>query len=122
MANKHPNTKGLKSFAKGDRSVKELGKIGGKKSGKVRAEKKLLSEKYIEFLSKRHRIKDKIMDWDDLLLYAFKKNPTALVKEIREATEGTKVEIHGGLQVLKVNDLDLEVAGATDVHTDAQTG
>jgi hypothetical protein len=33
-----------------------------------------------------------------------------------------KKEIHGGLQVLKVDDLDLKVAGVTDVRTDTQTG
>jgi len=83
--------------------AKKRGSNGGKKSGQVRREKKLLSDYYrTELLEKVFKVK--INDEDlqktgaelicDTLLKVMKRGDSAsisAIKEIREATEGSKV-------------------------------
>jgi len=84
---------------------KELARKGGIRSGQVRREKKLMSQIYAEFLDKDHDIigKDglkKKLSGNALVASVMSKvlsrgdsASVSLLKEIREATEGTAVNV-----------------------------
>lgn len=97
-------------FKKGDISSEEAaqrGRNGGKKSGKVRREKVLMSEIYAEFLAEEHDIEiDKKtrlkISGKNLVKYTMEKimaknesHSVSLIKELREGTEGSKAQLTG---------------------------
>lgn len=105
MANKNPKKENLKSLK--DRTKKEQRKIqsaGGKKSGEVRREKKLLSQIYAEILADEKGIDgngktikevvNEILTAPIMLVSPSAK--VSMLKEIRETTEGTKADITSG--------------------------
>lgn len=69
--------------------ARQRGREGGKKSAVVRREKKKLSDIYREFLStpEGQALIDKAVR------KGMDKNPTSMLHEIRDATEGTKTTI-----------------------------
>jgi hypothetical protein len=78
--------------------ARERGKAGGIKSGKVRREKTLMSKIYADILADQSGIKrgkglksviDEILSNTDPKTYSSR---VALLKELREATEGTKIK------------------------------
>ncbi|MBN2402007.1 MAG: hypothetical protein JXN64_06385 [Spirochaetes bacterium] len=82
--------------------ARERGRNGGIKSGKARKERKLLSEIYKEILAKRYNVKTKgksITDITDKVLSRGDSATVSLLREMREATEGS---------MLKVASLDID--------------
>lgn len=87
--------------------VKELGRQGGVASGKARREKKIMAQTYAEFLNKKHKLKingqvQEVDGWDlvhHAIKEGFKKNPTSMLKELREATDGINMNLNGDLNV-----------------------
>ena len=85
--------------------LKEMTRLGGIASGKARREKKLMKEIYAEFLAKEHNIKDesgvdKKISGSELLGRVMSKvlsrgdsASVSLMKEIREATSGTDINL-----------------------------
>lgn len=100
-------SKNLKPIKPGQLSKEELLKRahnGGVKSGEARREKKLMSEFYANFLEKKHKIylsgKEKQVDAQELIdnvitkvLSKGKGESVAMLREIREATEGSKTTL-----------------------------
>jgi len=94
-------------------TAKARGKQGGKASGKARKEKKLMSQIYADFLIKEHDVigKDglkKKLSGQKLLNGVMSKvlargdgSSVRLMKEIREGTEGAKINLEG-LQPLTI--------------------
>ena len=86
--------------------AKARGKQGGIASGKAKREKKLMSQIYAEFLMKEHKIKDatggfKNATGQELCNMVMSKvmgrgdsSSVRLLKEIRDATEGSKVTLN----------------------------
>lgn len=100
-------------------SPKARGKLGGIKSGKVKREKKLLSQIYADILADQSGIArgkgfqgvvSEILNNQDP-----KNNPSrvALIKEVREATEGSKSKTE---TTLNVNIDDANVADILARH------
>ena len=99
------NENNLKPFQSTE-EARKAGKKGGIKSGKVRREKKMMSQIYAEFLEREHGVvgKDgvkKNMSGNELLSSVMSKilsrgdsASVSLMKEIREATEGNKVNLN----------------------------
>jgi hypothetical protein len=99
------NEQNLIPIKKGQLSKEELKKRqrnGGKKSAKVRKEKKLISQIYAEFLAKEHDVvingkKEKVSGQALVnsvvtkVLSKGKGESVSMLKELREATEGSKV-------------------------------
>jgi ABC-type transporter Mla MlaB component len=94
----------LDPVKKGSPEAKARGKQGGIKSGIVKREKKRMSQIYAEFLDRDHEIVDKKtkkkVSGPELLSMVMTKvlsrgdsAAVSLLKEIREATEGTKTTI-----------------------------
>jgi hypothetical protein len=84
--------------------AREWGSHGGKASGEARRKKKLMSQIYGEFLAEKFTIKvdgkDKDISGEDLVGSVVKKvlvsggsAAVSLMKEIREATEGSKLAL-----------------------------
>ena len=85
----------------------EIARKGGIKSGKVRREKKLMSEIYAEFLIKEHDVigKDgliKKLSGQALVNGVMSKvlsrgdsSSVSMLREVREGTEGSKVKVEG---------------------------
>lgn len=98
-------TDNLKPFQSVD-EAKESGKKGGIRSGEVRREKKLMSQIYAEFLIKEHDIigKDGIKKkltgqalMNSVASKVLSRGDSAsvsMMREIREATEGSKVAVN----------------------------
>ena len=96
----------------------------GVASGKARREKKRMSQIYADFLTSKHKITiddiDKELEGVALLTEVMKKvlsrgdsASVSLLKELREATEGSKVAMSGTLEVVrrdysKLTDAQLE--------------
>lgn len=87
---------------------REIARMGGKKSGEVRRERKLLSQMWGEFLAEEFDVKiegevKKIKGFDlvkqtGLAVMARKDSSSvSMIKEIREATEGSKVINEGAI-------------------------
>ena len=105
------NENNLKPFQSTE-EARKAGKKGGIKSGKVRREKKMMSQIYAEFLEREHGVvgKDGIkknMSGNELLSSVMSKilsrgdsASVSLMREIREATEGSKVNIAGDTQIV----------------------
>jgi len=86
--------------------AREKGRKGGIKSGQSRRKKKLMSQIYADFLAKKFEIKEgdesKKIAGSDMIAMVIKKvlarsdsSSVALMREIREATEGQKHELTG---------------------------
>lgn len=84
----------------------------GVASGEARREKKRMSQIYADFLTSKHKITiddiDKELEGVALLTEVMKKvlsrgdsASVSLLKELREATEGSKVAMSGTLEVVK---------------------
>lgn len=106
--------------------LKEMTTKGGIASGKARREKKLMSTIYAEFLEKEHGVigKDglkKNMTGNELLSSVMSKilsrgdsASVSLMKEIREATEGSKIDLNN---IIK-NPITVEVIGVENKDTE----
>ena len=80
--------------------IKENAIKAGKASGKARREKKLISQIYADMLMKKHKVGKEEIEGEALLekvaLKVLGRGDSAsvsMLKEIREATEGTKVKL-----------------------------
>ena len=89
-------------------NAKEMQRKGAEKRKENNAKKKLMSQIYAEFLEKEYDVrtgdKTKKMSGADLCNEAMKKiiargdsSSVSLLKELREATEGSKVQLSGGI-------------------------
>ena len=83
-------------------TARKIGALGGKKTGEVKREKKLLSAMYADILAKGFEIEGERLSLDEVVSTIISQNNSAsvsMLKEIREATEGNKVEHSGGISV-----------------------
>lgn len=83
---------------------REIAKLGGKRSGQVRKERKLLSQIYAEALSKKYTVDGVEYDGPEFfqqvlatILMRGDSSAVSLLKELREGTEGSKVKIDGDI-------------------------
>jgi hypothetical protein len=73
---------------------KRIARMGGIASGKTRREKKLMSQIYAEVMAKKHNAKGKTLsDVVDAVLDRGDSASVSMMKEMREATEGSKLLI-----------------------------
>lgn len=97
---------GNKDNLKPKTSAQARGKLGGIKSAQVKKERKLLSAMYAEFLAKEHNVQidgkaaklPGYMLAERVIAKVLARGDGAavrLLKEIREATEGSKVQMTG---------------------------
>ena len=105
------NLKPIKTLS--NEEAKKRGSAGGKKSVEVRREKKLMSAIYADFLAKKHKIKldddtEKEIDGNELMEIVSRSildrgdsASVSLMKEIREATEGSKITFDGEINTFK---------------------
>ena len=88
------------------KEASDLGRLGGIRSGEVRREKKRMSQIYADFLAAEHEIEiDDVrvkLEGPKLLAHVMKQvlsrgdsSSVSLMKEIREATEGNKLNLSG---------------------------
>ena len=86
--------------------AREIGRKGGQRSGEVKREKKRMSQIYGEFLAGTHEVEidgDKVkLEGEKLVAYVMSQvlsrgdsSSVSMLKEIREATEGAKLELSG---------------------------
>jgi hypothetical protein len=86
------------------KEASDLGRLGGIKSGEVRREKKRMSQIYADFLAAEHEIDiDEVrvkLEGPKLLAHVMKQvlsrgdsSSVSMMKEIREATEGSNLTI-----------------------------
>jgi hypothetical protein len=78
--------------------IKEIRSMAGKKSGEVRKERKLLSIMYAEMLAKGFEVEGEKLSLDQVVASVLMRSDAAsvsMLKEIREATEGSKVTVDG---------------------------
>jgi hypothetical protein len=90
------------------KEASDLGRLGGIRSGEVRREKKRMSQIYADFLAAEHEINiDDVrvkLEGPKLLAHVMKQvlargdsSSVSLMKEIREATEGSNLNITNDL-------------------------
>jgi len=82
--------------------AREYGRRGGKKSVIVKKERKLLSAMYAELLAKGFEVEGERLTLDEVASAIMARKDGAsvsMLKEIREATEGSKVTIDGPLEI-----------------------
>lgn len=104
-----PNPKGtpgnLLDLSKLDKETKrKMASNGGKKAQAMRKEKKLLSELYTKAIADMYEESDELnlpMIIKKVLARA-DSSSVALLKEIREATEGSKVALSGDFRVQEI--------------------
>ena len=112
------NEKNLKPPASAS-IAREMGSKGGRAAAKSKREKKLMSQIYGEFLAERFKVKvdgkDKEITGSDLVGRVVKTvlnsggaPAVSLMKEIREATEGSKIDLSGAITV-KIDSDDSEL-------------
>jgi len=76
------------------------GKLGGIKSAAVKKERKLLSTMYADMLAKGFEVEGERLSLDQVVTAVLARADSAsvsMLKEIREATEGSKVKVEGEL-------------------------
>lgn len=116
MARKGGSPENLIRITPGE-MAKKLGRNGGIKSGEAKREKKRISEIYANFLASEFDIviddiKHKytgvrlVEETIRKVLANADSSSVAIMKEIREATEGSKVELSGELKCIKVEIVD----------------
>jgi hypothetical protein len=99
--------RGLKSLK--DRTPeekKEIASMGGVACQKKKKERKLVSQIYADFLAQKHKIDKNEITGSDLLaevvrnvLFRSDSASVSMLKEIRESTEGSKVNLEGQIIV-----------------------
>jgi len=90
------NLKPIKTLSNDE--AKKRGSAGGKKSGEVRREKKLLSVMYADLLAKGFEVDGERLSLDQVASAIMARRDSAsvsMLKEIREATEGSKTKLVG---------------------------
>ena len=90
---------------------REIAKMGGKKSGEVRREKKKLSEFYTDVIAKRFDMEGE-KSLDVIIGKILERGDSATVsflKEMREATEGNKLEISGDMKIVYLDKQDSDL-------------
>ena len=86
--------------------AREIGALGGKRSGEVKREKKRMSQIYADFLMGKHKVTindtECELEGAELLAEVMKivlsrgdSASVSLLKELREATEGSKLQLTG---------------------------
>jgi hypothetical protein len=82
------------------------GRAGGKKSGEVRRAKKLLSQMWAAYLTEKRNIVFKdgkkaqdVKDAADVIISRGDSASVAMLREIREATEGSKIALDEKINV-----------------------
>lgn len=96
--------------------AREIGRKGGIKSGQVRREKKLLSEFYGELLAELYDIDASDFNINSVakaILARADSASVALLKEMREATEGNKLAITGELKESKFEIVEPPIRNAS---------
>lgn len=94
MAMKGGNPKNLVPLT--TETARKIGAMGGKKTGEVKREKKLLSALYADILAKGFEVDGTRLTLDEVVSAIVSRNDSAsvsMLKEIREATEGNKVAL-----------------------------
>ena len=74
------------------------GKLGGIKSASVKKERKLLSQMYVDLLAKGFEVDGERLSLDQVASAIMARRDSAsvsMLKEIREATEGSKTKLVG---------------------------
>lgn len=90
---------------------REIARNGGKKSGEVRREKKKLSEFYTDIIAKRFDMEGE-KSLDAIISRILERGDSATVsflKEIREATEGNKLEVSGDMKIVYLDKQDADL-------------
>lgn len=80
--------------------ARKLGRSGGKKSVQVRREKKLLSQIYGEILAKGFEVGGEKLPLESVVGAVMARcdaSSVSMLKEIREATEGSKIRVDAEL-------------------------
>lgn len=86
--------------------AREIGAKGGIRSGEAKREKKRMSQIYADFLMGKHKVTitdtERVLDGHELLAEVMKivlsrgdSASVSLLKELREATEGSKLQLTG---------------------------
>lgn len=94
------NTKNLRPLTK--ELAREVGAKGGRKKAENAAKRKLLSDIYADYLAKANGV-DGYTDIKDVISAVLERGDSAsvsMMKEIREATEGNKIEHSGSMTTL----------------------
>jgi hypothetical protein len=101
MANKHPKIENLRPIKPlSHEEAMKQGAKGGKASVKAKRERKLLSVMYAELLAKGFEVEGERLTLDEVASAIVARKDSAsvsMLKEIREATEGSKVTVDGEL-------------------------
>jgi len=107
MAGKESKLKNLKTPTADE--ARRLGRNGGIKSGQVRKERKLLSQIYADLLAKGFEVDGERLSLDEVTGAILSRRDAAAVsmlKEIREATEGSRAVIDNKLEIKHTFDPD----------------
>ena len=94
MANPNPR-KELLQPVRTKEEARIKGRAGGIKSVQVRREKKLISEEYGKALANAHNLNGKGVSLHKVVEELLLQGSVQMMKEIREATEGSKVHQTG---------------------------
>lgn len=100
MAKKGGNPQNLKKPSAEE--ARKLGRAGGIKSGVVRKERKLLSAMYADLLAKGFEVDGERLSLDEVASAIMARRDSAsvsMLKEIREATEGSKVALDTAIEI-----------------------
>ena len=95
-----PQNKNLKPFTV--ETAREAGSKGGYKTAEVLRNRKMLSDYYADYLAKANGV-DGYTDIKDVISEVLARGDSAsvsMMKEIREATEGSKVEHSGSMNMI----------------------
>jgi hypothetical protein len=87
--------------------AREIGAKGGQKFAENLKKRKALSEYYADYLAKANGV-DGHVDINDVISAVLERGDSAsvsMLKEIREATEGSKVEHSGSLGITIIDDI-----------------
>jgi len=87
--------------------AREMGRKGGKASGAARREKKLLSARYANMLATEYGLASGGLTLEQVvtaILARCDASSVSMLKEIREATEGSKVGLLGPISIGLPND------------------
>ena len=79
-------------------TARKIGALGGKKTGEVKREKKLLSAMYSDMLAKGFNVGGERLSLDQVVASVLERadsSSVSMLKEIREATEGSKTKMVG---------------------------
>ena len=97
MSKKGGNPENLKAPLSPE-EARKFGSMGGKRSVEVRREKKLLSAMYSDMLAKGFNVGGERLSLDQVVASVLERadsSSVSMLKEIREATEGSKTKMVG---------------------------